>query len=291
VDAGVGSGSVVGAHYDPLLAKVIAHRGSRSEAADLLAATLARTRAHGIVTNRDFLVRVLRHPDFVGGDVDTAWLDRVGPDLRRPRWAPGLVEAAAAAAVLALADRAHRRRQVMRSIPAGFRNVAGDPRVKLFDRGSERVEVAYRMFPDVTATVGDRRYTMGRLHDGSIAVEDDGVQRRFEVGVWPGEGTIRLTVDGADGAIDLVEVSPRPPPAATTAPGLLTAPLPGRVVAVPVGPGAVVATGETLVVVESMKLEHAISAVEPGTVTEVAAVGDVVTTGQVVAVVDPGTLP
>jgi acetyl/propionyl-CoA carboxylase alpha subunit len=169
--------------------------------------------------------------------------------------------------------------------------VAGDPQVRRFDRGSERVEVAYRMFPDVAATVGDRRYTMGRLHDGSIAVEDDGVQRRFEVGVWPGEGTIRLTVDGADGAIDLVEVSPRPPPAATTAPGLLTAPLPGRVVAVPVGPGAVVATGDTLVVVESMKLEHSINAVEPGTVTEVAAVGDVVAAGQVVAVVDPPTLP
>jgi propionyl-CoA carboxylase alpha chain len=292
VDAGVGSGSVVGAHYDPLLAKVIAHRGSRIEAAALLSATLARTRAQGIGTNRDFLIRVLRHPDFIGGKVDTTWLERAGPDLRQPRWAPGLVEAAAAAAVLALADRAHRRREVMRSIPAGFRNVAGDPQVKLFDRGSQRVEVAYRMFPDVAATVGDRRYTMGRLHDGAIVVDDDdGVQRRFEVFVWPGEGTVRLTVDSAEGAVDLVEASSRRPPTTTEAPGLLTAPLPGRVVAVPVGPGAVVATGETLVVVESMKLEHSISAVEPGTVTEVAAVGDVVAAGQVVAVVDPGTLP
>ena len=210
VDAGVGSGSVIGAHYDPLLAKVIAHRGSRGDATALLAATLRRTKAHGVATNRDLLVRVLRHPDFVGGNVDTTWLDRVGADLREPLLPPGTIGAAAAAAVLALADRAQQSRGVMRSIPAGFRNVAGDPQVRLFDHGSERVEVAYRVFPDIEATVGDRRYTMARLGDGSVGVEVDGVQRRFEVAVWPGPGQVRLTVDSVDGAVDLVEASPRP---------------------------------------------------------------------------------
>ena len=288
VDAGVGPGSVIGAHYDPLLAKVIAHRGSRADAVALLAATLARTRAHGIATNRDLLVRVLRHPDFVGGKIDTTWLDRVGAGLREPRWAPATIGPAAAAAVLALADLAQQSRGVMRSIPAGFRNVAGNPQVRLFDHGSERVEVAYQVFPDVAASVGDRRYTMARHGDGSVSVEVDGVQSRFEISVWPGSGQVRLTVDSAEGAVDLVEASPSRPPATTIASGSLTAPVPGRVVAVPVEPGAMVTAGEALVVVESMKLEHTIRAVEPGTVTTIAIVGDVVASGQVVAVVEPG---
>ncbi len=288
VDAGVGSGSVIGAHYDPLLAKVIAHRGSRGDAVALLTATLARTRAHGVATNRDLLVRVLRHPDFVGGNVDTTWLDRVGADLREPVWAPGTIGAAAAAAVLTLTDRAQQSRGVMRSIPAGFRNVAGDPPVRLFDHGSERVEVAYRVFPDVAASVGDQRYAMARLGDGSVAVEVDGVQRRFEVSVWPGPGQVRVTVDSAEGAVDLIEASRSRPPATTFASGSLIATVPGRVVAVPVESGAMVTAGEALVVVESMKLEHTIRAVEPGTVTAIAGVGDVVASGQVVAVVESG---
>jgi propionyl-CoA carboxylase alpha chain len=288
VDAGVGSGSVIGAHYDPLLAKVIAHRGSRGDAAALLAASLARTKAHGVATNRDLLVRVLRHPDFVGGNVDTTWLDRVGADLREPVWAPQTIGEAAAAAVLALADRAQQSRGVMRSIPAGFRNVAGDPQVRLFEHGSGRVEVAYRVFPDIEATVGDRRYTMARLGDGSVGVEVDGVQGRFEVEVWPDAGQIRITVDSVEGAVDLIEGSRSRPPTTTITSGSLTAPVPGRVVAVPVEPGAVVDAGDALVVVESMKLEHTISAVEPGTVTAIAGVGDVVAAGQVVAVVEPG---
>ncbi len=176
----------------------------------------------------------------------------------------------------------------MRSIPAGFRNVAGDPQVRLFDHGRERVEVAYRVFPDMGATVGDRRYAMARLGDGSVDVEVDGVQRRFEVSVWPGSGQVRVTVDGVEGAVDLIEASRSRPPATTIASGSLTAPVPGRVVAVLAEPGAVVTAGDALVVVESMKLEHTICAVEPGTVTAIAGVGDVVASGQVVAVVEPG---
>ena len=67
VDTGVESGSEVSPHYDPMLAKVIVHAPSRTEAAAALSGALASARIHGVVTNRDLLVRTLRHPAFVAG--------------------------------------------------------------------------------------------------------------------------------------------------------------------------------------------------------------------------------
>ncbi|HEX8133550.1 MAG TPA: biotin carboxylase N-terminal domain-containing protein, partial [Actinomycetes bacterium] len=79
VDAGVADGSVVGVHYDPLLAKAIAHAPTRAEAAGLLAAALDGAHLHGVTTNRDLLVGLLRHPEFLAGEVDTACLARHPP--------------------------------------------------------------------------------------------------------------------------------------------------------------------------------------------------------------------
>src|SRR5215472_16602056 len=75
LDAGVVSGDDVSVHYDPMLAKVICWAAGREQAATVLAAALAKARIHGLVTNRDLLVRVLRHPAFLAGQTDTAFLD------------------------------------------------------------------------------------------------------------------------------------------------------------------------------------------------------------------------
>ncbi|WP_280244793.1 acetyl-CoA carboxylase biotin carboxylase subunit, partial [Nocardia abscessus] len=80
LDTGVVDGSVVGVHYDPMLAKVISYAETRGEAARLLAAALHRAKIHGLVTNRDLLVRVLRHPAFLAGDTDTAFFATHGLD-------------------------------------------------------------------------------------------------------------------------------------------------------------------------------------------------------------------
>src|SRR2546421_5006388 len=83
LDSGVADGSVIGVHYDPMLAKLIAWGPSRPEAARMLGSALARARIHGVVTNRDLLVRVLRHPSFLGGNTDTGFLDR-NPEVFAP---------------------------------------------------------------------------------------------------------------------------------------------------------------------------------------------------------------
>src|SRR4051812_18333074 len=79
VDTGVETGSVVSPYYDAMLAKVVAHGATREEACARLAGALERTRVHGVTTNRDLLVRVLRSAEFLGGEVDTGYLDRVDP--------------------------------------------------------------------------------------------------------------------------------------------------------------------------------------------------------------------
>ena len=108
LDSGVESGSVVSPHYDPMLAKVIVHAPTRVEAGAALAAALAGSRIHGVSTNRDLLVRTLRHPGFVAGDTDTGFLERHGlAQLAAP-----LADAAAVrrhGVAVALADQARHR--------------------------------------------------------------------------------------------------------------------------------------------------------------------------------------
>ncbi|HET9559832.1 MAG TPA: biotin/lipoyl-containing protein, partial [Actinomycetota bacterium] len=125
VDAGVADGSVVGVHYDPLLAKVIAHAPTRPEAARLLASTLATARLHGIVTNRDLLVGALRSEAFGSGETDTAFLDRHAPaELTAAGGSADPLADRLHAAVAALAAQAERRATAAAypAVPSGWRN-------------------------------------------------------------------------------------------------------------------------------------------------------------------------
>jgi propionyl-CoA carboxylase alpha chain len=81
LDAGVTSGDTIGVHYDPMLAKVVSWAPTRAEAVRRLAHALERARLHGPRTNRDLLVRALRHPEFAAARLDTAFLDRHGAAL------------------------------------------------------------------------------------------------------------------------------------------------------------------------------------------------------------------
>jgi propionyl-CoA carboxylase alpha chain len=129
VDAGVADGSVVGVHYDPLLAKVVAHAPTRPEAARMLASALSTARLHGVVTNRDLLVGVLRSASFLSGETDTAFLDRHPPvELTAAGGSAGEPDGPLAtrlhAAVAALAAQAERRATatVYPTVPSGWRN-------------------------------------------------------------------------------------------------------------------------------------------------------------------------
>ncbi len=147
VDRGVESGSVVGPYYDAMLAKVVAHATTRAEAIAELAATLADARIHGVTTNRDLLVRVLRHPEFAGGRTDTGFLERIGLDGPDGLAAPLADDAAVDRHVVAgaLAQRARRRDRasVQASIPAGFRNNPSALQEVTFECGRREITVGY----------------------------------------------------------------------------------------------------------------------------------------------------
>src|SRR5262249_31604867 len=108
LDSGIVDGSMVSIHYDPMLAKVISYAPTRRQSAMVLADALSRARLHGVRTNRELLVNVLRHPAFLDGATHTAFFDTHGmAKLSAPLADDAVIRVSALAA--ALADAAHNR--------------------------------------------------------------------------------------------------------------------------------------------------------------------------------------
>jgi propionyl-CoA carboxylase alpha chain len=269
VDAGVAEGTVVTAHYDPMLAKVIAHAPSREAACRRLAQALARAQVHGVTTNRDLLVGVLREPEFRAGAIDTGYLERHDPaKLGAPPDGDALALHAAAAA---LAGQARRRAgaTVLPGIPPGWRNVPGDGQVTAYACAGQEVEVVYRAGrAGVRLAVGGQPLpgvTVHRAAPDGVDITVGGIRRRVSV---HRVGAVDY-VDGPLGASVLTEVDRFPPPRPPAEPGSLLAPMPGTVIRVAVSPGERIAAGAPVVVIEAMKMEHTVRAPHPGEVTEV----------------------
>src|SRR5580700_6235547 len=124
LDSGVVTGSQVSVFYDPMLAKVIAWADDRDQAAAVLSRALATARIHGLTTNRDLLVRVLRHPAFRAGQTETAFFGTHGLDALAAPLADGAAaELSALAAALAGAAARQRAAPVLGGLPLGWRNV------------------------------------------------------------------------------------------------------------------------------------------------------------------------
>ncbi|MGD9527701.1 biotin carboxylase N-terminal domain-containing protein [Pseudonocardia sp.] len=281
VDSGVTDGSVVGTAYDPMLAKVIAHGRTRREAARTLARALARAELHGVTTNRDLLVGILREEEFRAGRTDTGYLTRHGPAALGAPEGGGARQAAAAA----LARQAVHRRdaRVLAGLPSGWRNVPGVPRHVAYTRGGETLEVTYafrRAGLELAVNGEPLTAVLVSATPGHVELEIDGIRRAYDIHLRDGVAY----VDGADGSAALVEVPRFADPDALAHAGSLLAPMPGAVVRVLAGPGDVVAAGTALVVLEAMKMEHSVTAPVDGVVAEVhVAPGDQVDTGQVLA--------
>ncbi|MFD9702005.1 biotin carboxylase N-terminal domain-containing protein [Lentzea sp. NPDC059081] len=256
VDSGVEDGSVVSVHYDPMLAKVIAYAPTRRAAARKLATALESARIHGLVTNRQLLVDVLRHDAFLDGDTHTGFLAE--HDLTRT------VDPQPFALAAALASAATRR---IGTLPLGWRNVRSQQPKARFLVGEEQVEVEY---DPALAT------------PGAVVLELDGVRVPFHVARY---GDV-VEVDSPRGSMALTVVPRFPEPETKLAPGATVAPMPGTVVRVGVQQGDVVEAGAELLVLEAMKMEHRVLATGAGTVTELLVEqGRQVDAGDVLAVV------
>ncbi|MEU9120352.1 biotin carboxylase N-terminal domain-containing protein [Streptomyces sp. NPDC048506] len=267
LDTGYADGDTVGVHYDAMLAKAVAHAPTRAEALRRLSGALERATVHGPVTNRDLLVRSLRHPEFVEARMDTGFYQRHLDALAEPVTDPYAPLAAALA-------EAHGRSRF-----GGFRNVPSQPQTKRYRTEPDGVEheVHYRHTRDGLSA--DGVHVVHAAPD-AVVLDVGGVRRRFAVGRY-GD---RVHVNGT-----ALTALPRfPDPAAQRAPGSLLAPMPGTVVRVAEGlaEGARVAAGQPLLWLEAMKMEHKITAPASGTLTALhAAPGHQVEVGALLAVV------
>ena len=284
VDSGVEDGSEVSVYYDPMLAKVITHAATRREAAAILASILRQSVIHGPTTNRDLLVRVLEHEEFVGGAVDTHFLDRIGiEELARPLADEETEHLAAVAAALSDQVFERTRSKVLPTVPSGWRNRPGYLQERGF-RGEHGPHVIRYSVTNHTVVegLGDLEVTVST--PDLVELSAAGASHRFSVARYD---QIRH-LDSDSGAVRLEEIPRFPSSVSAEAPGSLHAPMPGKVVRVEVDPGDEVAAGQVMVVLEAMKMEHTLRSPHDGTVVEVdCAPGDQVEAGAVLVVVGP----
>jgi propionyl-CoA carboxylase alpha chain len=275
VDTGVENGSVVPPYYDPLLGKVIAWAPQRAHAARLLSTALAAARVHGITTNRDLLVNVLRHKEFLAGDTDTAFTDRHGIDSLTGSLVAD-PERAALAAALAL-DAA--RPRPLSGIPPGWRNVPSQPQqISIGDH-----EIKFRFTRD-GLQAGDGIDLVSAAPD-EVTLDVYGVRHRFGVAMYGND----VYVDTPTGGVRF-RVKPRLTDSSTAdITGSLRAPMPGSVVRIAVSAGDSVRRGEPVLWLEAMKMQHRIDAPAGGVITELPVrAGQQVETGTVLAVINEG---
>ncbi|MGZ4484484.1 MAG: acetyl/propionyl/methylcrotonyl-CoA carboxylase subunit alpha [Nocardioidaceae bacterium] len=304
LDAGVETGSEVGTHYDAMLAKVIAWAPTREQALRRLAGPLARARIHGVRTNRDLLVEVLRHPAVLCGDVSTDFFERQELAARGDvgyGWGTVIpAEVSAHAAALALAERAAARRRVQQRIPVAWRNVPSQPQSTRFVEGyrdGARGLAEDEVVLDVEWYAGRDGYRFadqdrtdatsicaGKASADRVVLEVNGVETAFDISA---RGDL-VDVDSAYGHVALTRLPRFVDPAEQVDTGSLLAPMPGSVVAVAVAAGDPVTAGQPVLVLEAMKMQHTVSAPHDGVVTELPVrVGDQVASGAVLAVVQP----
>ncbi len=286
-DSGIQTGSEVSVEFDPMLAKVISHAPTRSEAALKLALALERTRLHGVVTNRDFLVATLRHEEFLAGNTTTDFISRVEIPGQR---VPSDCELEDASIAVALVSQQLNRNNAtsLAFMPSGFRNSSMPSQQMLLLNDDRELQVNYRPRRDGSfeVSIGDSEETKtARL----ISLDGDRFEIQLDDVRAAGHAVKfgnRWYVDIPAGSLNFFEKSRFPEPDSADVEGGLTAPMPGKILAINISEGDSVETGQLLVLMEAMKMEHQIVAAFDGSVSEVrVAVGDQVDNGELLVVI------
>lgn len=285
VDSGLLAGTVVGSDYDPMLSKVIAHGADRTAALHKLDRALADTAVLGLTTNTEFLRFLLADPDVAAGRLDTGLLDRRAPDFAPSPLGDGELIAAAAYQWISNWEQAGDDLwarptgwRVGERAPAAFRLQAGDRTDHVYLTGTPN---------QATATVenGETHTVSASFAGGRFTVTLDGMRTEYLVAAQLSGGVGQLWLCGAGRSYLVEEVREAPvrPDDEHSGDAELLSPMPGSVVAVGVENGTEVAAGTTVVTVEAMKMEHALTAPTDGVAELLVAVGDQVKVGQLLA--------
>lgn len=271
-DSGVESGTTVNIEFDPMIAKVISHGGNRFESIRKLTRALEQTQIQGIKNNRDFLVQLLKTPEFVQGDTTTDFIERVAPLRERPIEREELNSVLVAVALFTqhqTNDKDEPDQPKLRSqLPAQhhafeFNGQDYDVKCDLI------VDQVYRVV--ISGEQLDARVML--MEDDFIDIELD--SRRVRCNLYLDENTWYVHTTSGD-----CEIRTRPLFSlqdTTLLTGNLSAPMPGKVLTLEVENNSQVQSGELLLVLEAMKMEHRIVAPYDGVVSAVhVSVGDIV---------------
>ena len=264
-DTGIEQGSVVGTDFDPMLAKVITKGKTRIDAANKLALALETMHIGGVTTNRDFLVASLRTKDFLDGKTTSDFIEKTNPQ-RAVILEGSMLENALSAAALWIQGQNRESANILKEIPTGWRN-SRLPRQKINFRYLEKdLEVTYKANRDGSFDVNDG--TVARVVKWTSSGIDIEVNKsRFFSKVTRDNDNIVVHGPWGDA---LFTILPRfTLPGSEAQAGGLIAPMPGKVVDLKVKTGSKVKKGDTLVILEAMKMEHQVKAPEDGKITKV----------------------
>ena len=264
-DTGIEQGSVVGTDFDPMLAKVITKGKTRIDAANKLALALETMHIGGVTTNRDFLVASLRTKDFLDGKTTSDFIEKTNPQ-RAVILEGSMLENALSAAALWIQGQNRESANILKDIPTGWRN-SRLPRQKINFRYLEKdLEVTYKANRDGSFDVNDG--TVARVVKWTSSGIDIEVNKsRFFSKVTRDNDNIVVHGPWGDA---LFKILPRfTLPGSEAQAGGLIAPMPGKVVDLKVKTGSKVKKGDTLVILEAMKMEHQVKAPEDGKITKV----------------------
>ena len=263
-DSGVEEGSVIGTDFDPMLSKVISWAPNRIDAANKLARGLERAHMGGVVTNRQFLISCLRNESFISGNTTTDFIEREALETKKNLSVNELHQTSTALA-LWLAQQNRVSDPVTGFMPANWTNGRMPlQRVKLLFIQDE-IEVQYKLNKDNLYEVMGSICEIYHCDIAGIDVEID--SHRFYAHVT--EAGSEITINMPFGDVN-ASVLPRfIEPGNDVPEGSLIAPMPGKVIDVKVKKGSKVKAGDTLVIIEAMKMEHAIKATETGKIAKV----------------------
>lgn len=264
-DTGIEQGSVVGTDFDPMLAKVITKGKTRTDAANKLALALESLHIGGVTTNRDFLVSSLRSSHFLKGKTTSDFIDKAKPK-RSVILKDKSLEQATIAAALWIQGRNRNDATILKNIPSGWRN-SRLPRQKIgFSYLDKEVFVSYKSNRDNTFSVNEDS-TAQILNWSGKGIDIEINNSRFFSKVTQDKDN--LVVHGPWGDV-LFKVLPRfTLPGTEIQAGGLVAPMPGKVIDLKVKVGSKVKKGDTLVILEAMKMEHQVKASKDGKITKV----------------------
>ncbi len=275
-DTGVEAGMQIGTDFDPMLAKVISYGSTREEASEKLAAGLEKTHFGGFANNIGFLSNILRSKDFIAGNTTTDFIELYQPEgqfiLSESERKLTTISAA-----LWLQELNRRTATVLKNIPSGWHNARLPNQRISFEIDGEEFETQYKRLRDSSFKTSDGAIAIVHAWSiDSIDIEINGLRCKYNI--TKDEDLILITHQRGS---KVLKILPRFQSSSTKTPeGSLVSPMPGKVIEVNVKQGQKVAMGDELVVIEAMKMNHAISADQDGIVDEIfIKVGDQVDLG------------